>query len=391
MAGRDRQQQRISPFAGRWYTMFGPLDLEQQGANVQGVYRAGPHEGRLTGQIDDHRLHFRYQEAEHAGEGWFDLIRPGRIEGQWRQEGQVQWLPWTGERGYEGIWETSFGLLRLVHDGERVFGFYEGLGPSTIDGRAEGAELTLRYQEPRAAGEAHFTLADDGAAFTGEWRPDGTSMWQPWMGRRVWPAPGRIWLVVIEAHWQRHMMDKEYSFGSMLKEFFARVPGVQFCHRFFSNEAGLRRWCRDLMYMPEPTIVSIATHGTPQGLAVHGETVSPTALSETLRYADNIKLLHFSACLMMQEGPGMEIVRELRKHARFPISGYTTSVDWAASAIAEFTYFDLILARGMSPVDAAAELSRLLTFAGDEGVAGSRYPAAGFRMLEPPAHSDIVV
>jgi hypothetical protein len=373
----------MSSFHGRWYSMFGPLELEQQGEKVQGVYRAGNQEGRLAGQIDNGRLQFHFEEREHAGEGWFELIRPGRFEGQWRQDGHDQWLPWNGERDFEGIWETSFGLVRLVQDGERVFGFYEGLGPCTIEGLLKGRELTFRYQEPKTAGAGRFTLGEDGAAFTGEWLPEGAQVWQPWMGRRLWPAPGRIWLVVLEAHWQHHLMDKEYSFGGMLKEFFARVPGVQVCHRFFNNEAGLRRWCRDLLYMPEPTIVSIATHGTPQGLAVHGETVSATALSETLRYADNIKLLHFSACLMMQEGPGMEIVRELHRHARFPISGYTTSVDWAASAIAEFTYFDLILARGMSPAQAAEELPRLLTFAGDQGALGSRYPAAGFRMLLP--------
>lgn len=377
----------MSTFAGRWHTMFGPMDLRQTGNAVEGVYRWNNRDSRIWGQVEGNRLHFHYQEpGVVGGEGWFELVRPGRFEGQWREEGQELWGPWIGERGFEGIWNTSFGLVRLVQEGERVIGFYEGLGSSTIDGSVDGEVFSFRYQEPNAAGDGRFTLAEDGMSFRGEWKPDGGAVWQPWAGYRLWPQPGRIWLVVLEAHWQRHLMDQEYSFGSMLKEFFARVPGVHVCHRFFNNEAGLRRWCRDLMYNPEPMVVSIATHGTLQGLAVHGETVSPTALSETLRYADNIKLLHFSACLMMQEGPGMEIVRELRRHARFPISGYTTSVDWAASAIAEFTYFDLILGRGLSPEEAAEELPRLLTFAGERGVDGARYPAAGFRLL--PAAGD---
>jgi hypothetical protein len=375
-------------FAGRWYTMFGPMDLTQKGKAVQGVYTWNGQECRISGQIEGDRFHFRYQEPMLSGEGWFALVRPARFEGQWRQDGQEPWLPWIGSRGYEGIWDTSFGLVRLVQEGERVFGFYEGLGSSTIEGRLQGEKLTFRYQEPNNAGDARFQLQEGGMFFDGEWKPDGGPVWQPWKGRRLWPTPGRVWLVVLEAHWQRHLMDKEYSFGSMLKEFFARVPGVQFCHRFFNNEAGLRRWCRDLMYIPEPMVVSIATHGTPQGLCVHGETVSPTALSETLRYADHITLLHFSACLMMLEGPGMEIVRELRRHTRFPISGYTTSVDWAASAVAEFTYLDLILARGLSPERAAQELPRLLSFAGDQVAADSPYPAAGFRMLAGGDPSD---
>jgi hypothetical protein len=369
-------------FAGRWYTLFGVMDLVQDGDDVSGDYgRAGQH-NHIAGHVENGRLHFRYEEPGAAGEGWFELVRPGRFEGQWRPDGHALWQSWLGCRAWEGIWETSFGFMRLVQDGDHVIGFYEGLGPSEVDGTLAGQELTLRYTEPNAAGAARFTLSEDGETFTGEWKADTGAIWQPWLGRRVWPRPGHSWLVVIEAHWQRHLTDLEYSFGAMLKEFFARVQGVQFCHRFFSNEAGLRRWCRDLMYIAEPAVVLIATHGTPEGLCVHGETVSPTALSETMRYADNIKLLHFSACLMMQDGPGMDIVREVRSHARFPISGYTTSVDWAASAILEFTYLDLILARGMSPPEAAAALPNLLTFAGDQPAAGSHYAAAGFRILE---------
>jgi hypothetical protein len=371
-------------FAGRWFTLFGVMDLQQDGDDVTGSYgRAGAAQrNHIAGHIDGGRLHFRYEEASEAGEGWFEFIRPGRFEGQWRPDGHADWRPWIGCRGFEGIWDTSFGFMRLMQDGEHVFGFYEGLGASEVDGRLQDKELVVRYKEASAAGDARFSLSDDGETFSGEWKSDTGSLWQPWEGRRVWPRPGYSWLVVIEAHWQRHLTDLEYSFGAMLKEFFARVPGVQFCHRFFSNEAGLRRWCRDLMYIAEPAVVLIATHGTPEGLSVHGETVSPTALSETMRYADNIKLLHFSACLMMQDDPGVEIIRELRTHARFPISGYTTSVDWAASAILEFTYLDLILARGMSPQEAAAELPRLLTFAGDQAAPGSHHAAAGFRLVE---------
>jgi hypothetical protein len=367
-------------FAGRWFTTFGPMDLQQQGDRIEGVYRYDDVPCAIKGTLTKGRFEFQYQEAAARGEGSFQLVRPGRFEGQWREQGATQWQPWIGERGFEGIWDSSFGLLKLIQDDQRVFGFYEGLGSATVEGRVLNGQMEFVYREPQASGQGRFALADDGVTFDGQWLQDGGTVWQPWKGRRLFPRPGLTWLVVIEAHWQPHLLDKEYSFGNMLKEFFARVPSVQFSHRFFSNEAGLRQWCRDLWYVPNPVVAVIASHGTAAGLSVHGHTINPKALSESLQHADNVKLLHLSACLTMQEGA---VVEELRHNVRFPVSGYTTSVDWAASAIAEFTYLDLILGRGLSPADAAAQLPRLLSFAGDTTARDSVYPAAGFRLMMP--------
>jgi hypothetical protein len=367
-------------FTGQWFSTFGPLHLEQQGDRVRGDYYMGEQECSIEGRIENSRLVFRYQEPQAAGEGWFALVRPDKFKGRWRQDGQDLWHPWVGERGFEGIWDSSFGLLRLVGEGNRVVGFYEGLGSSTIEGQVSDSHLEFRYQEPHAAGQGRFMLADDGLTFSGEWQPDGGSVWKPWHGRRLWQVPGQMCLVVIEAHWQQHLMDREYSFGDMLREFFARVQGVQFSHRFFTDEASLRRWCRDLMYIPDPVVAVLSAHGTSAGLGVHGETISPKALSESFRYADNVELLHFSSCLTMQDGP---LVEELRQTVSFPVSGYTTSVEWAGSAIIEFTYLDMILARGLSPEKAADQLPRLLSFAGDEGFPGSAYRPAGFQMMMP--------
>jgi hypothetical protein len=379
-AGDAAPQSTAGSFAGRWYTTFGVMELEQQEDRLEGVYHFNDQECFLEGRLERGRLVFRYQEPAAQGEGWFALLRPCKFKGQWRQDGDERWHRWVGERGFEGTWDSSFGLLRLVQEGEQVAGSYEGPGSSTLQGQVQGGRLEFRYQEPQAAGQGHFTLVGDGVAFEGEWTPDGGAAWRPWLGRRLAQVPGHMGLVVIEAHWQRHLMDREYSFGNMLKEFFARVPGVRFSHRFFGNEAGLRHWCRDLTYLPDPVVVVVASHGTEAGLGVHGQTIPPQALSETLRYADNVELLHFSACLTMQEGP---LVEEMRRTVPFPVSGYTTSVDWAASAIAEFTYLDLILARGLTPAEAAEQLPRLVTFAGDSGVAGSPYRPAGFRIVLP--------
>ena len=77
------------------------------------------------------------------------------------------------------------------------------------------------------------------------------------------------------------------------------------------------------------------------------------------------------------------LVKELKDNLNIPFSGYTTSVDWAASAIAEFTYLDMILSKGLSPADAAGQLVRMLSFAGDKGFEGAAYRPAGFRIVVP--------
>ena len=58
-------------------------------------------------------------------------------------------------------------------------------------------------------------------------------------------------------------------------------------------------------------------------------------------------------------------------------------MDWAGSAIIEFTYLDMILSRGMTPEQAADQVLRLLPFAGDEEVEGGAIAPAGFRLVTP--------
>lgn len=373
----------MSDFNGRWFTTFGPMELTQDGNRVQGFYQFKENSCPIEGSIREGRLQFSYREPTAEGEGWFELVRHGKFAGQWRPKDNPTWSSWTGQRGFEGIWETSFGLMRLVQEPERVVGFYEGSGPSRVEGRLENNRLTFRYHEPLAQGEGYFELAPDTTSFQGQWRADGAAQWAPWQGRRLVPAPGLLWLVVIEAHWQRSYLDKEYAFGHMLREFFARLPHVNVRQRFFEDEAGLERWCRELMYLPEPVAVVFASHGTPGGLAVHGKPIDTGWLVESLRYADSILLLHFSSCFMMQDGKPSEMAGALQEAVRVPISGYDRSVDWAASALIEFHYLDMVLGRGYSPADAAKEVIRLIGYAGDDGLPDSPYPAAGFRILLP--------
>jgi hypothetical protein len=342
-------------------------------------------ECRIQGKVRDGRLEFRFQEPEAGGEGWFELSADGSaFSGQWHPDGVPQWGPWTGSRvGFGGLWDSTFGLLRLIEEGDRVRGFYEVGGTATLDGRRTEDRLEFTYSEPKAGGKGWFGLAPDGQHFEGQWLPEGGEEWQPWRGRRIAPQAGTMWLVVLETPWQRFLVDAEYSFGHMLREFFARVPQIQVRHRFVNNEAGLRRCCRELTYLPGPAVVVVASHAQPDGINVGGEVVDVDVITESLRFAGDLKLVHFSACLVMQDPGVVARLKEFSRRSRAAVSGYATSVDWAASALIEFTYLDLILARGLAPAEAAEQVRELLRFAGDEEVEGSPIPPAGFRIVVP--------
>jgi hypothetical protein len=376
----------MANFSGRWFTTFGPMELIQDGNQVRGFYSMQQTSCPIEGSVRDGKFYFTYQEPSVEGEGWFELVRHGRFAGEWRPKGAPKWSFWFGQREFEGIWETSFGLLRLVQEPGRVVGFYEGAGPCGLEGELEKNRLLFHYHEPRARGQGRFELAPDAASFEGEWRAEGAQQWAPWLGRRLAAVSGVVWLVIIEAHWQRSYLEKEYAFGHMLREFFMRLPHVNVRQRFFEDEVGLQRWCRELMYLPEPVAVVFASHGTTDGLTVHGAPMSVNGLVESLRFADNVFLLHFSSCLMMRDGKASELARALQEAVRFPISGYDRSVDWAASALIEFHYLDMILGRGLAPAMAAETVLRLIAYAGEKEVPDSPYPAAGFRILLPKLH-----
>lgn len=366
-------------FAGQWLTTFGWMTLEPHGNKLRGAYQYGNTEGKIEGSLEGNNLRFRYKEPNEEGEGVFRLLRAGKFSGTYSVAGDQRVRRWEGERGWDGIWDSDFGRLRLLHEADRVHGSYEGAGSSQIDGHIAGDnKLEFRYKEPRNSGEGHFELSEDHFSFTGEWRPTSpgaTTEWRPWRGQRVQPERGVTWLLVLEAHWQRSVAENEYAFGHMLREVFARLPQVRVRQRFFHDAESLDHWCRELLYVAEPAILMIASHGVADGLAVHGQVINTTRVLDSVRDASNLKLLHFSSCLV-----GLDGQRALTKQP-FPVSGYTTSVDWGASALLEFTYLDLMLVRGYEPADAAKALPKLINYTGDVVAEDSPYRAAGFRFF----------
>jgi hypothetical protein len=367
----------MTSFAGRWLTTFGLMILSQDGRTVSGTYSRDGTGCSIRGGVEGDRLVFDYEEPSEKGTGWFRLSRHGRFAGEYLAHGGRGPLPWKGERDFDGLWDTSFGRMRLIQEDGRVHGRYGGPGPSTIEGGIEQGKLVFRYAEPAASGEGWFELDAEQSAFGGQWRPDGESAWREWRGHRVWPVHGLMWLVVLESHWQPSLEDSEFAFGNMLRELFARLPHVKVRQRYFQDEASLLHWCQELTYLAEPTVLVVASHGKEDGLHVHGRIIDTRKIIEGLTTAESLKLLHFSSCLVGQDH------KLALAEAPFPVSGYTTSVDWAESALLEFILLDMILGKGLSPAPAAEQLTRLIAFAGSDAIPGSPYPPANFRFFDP--------
>lgn len=371
-------------FDGEWETSFGPLTLDVSGAHASGSYISNGARGTVIGTVTGRRFAFQYAEPAEHGEGWFELAADGAsFTGAYR-EGSGPWHDWTGKRAvaqrpttFGGLWDTTFGRLRLVDDAGKVKGIYAFTEGSSVDGTVTGNKLSFKYTEPAAHGEGWFELAPDGQSFVGKWRADGNGAWQDWSGKRVVPQPGQKWLIVFEAYWERDLSEPPYAFGEMLEAFFRRTPALQVRRRAFSGPDDLRRWGRELAFLAEPAVVVISTHADENGLTVRGTSIGAKEITAAFEMAPTVELVHFAACAVMKGKLGQTIFDALGH--RFPISGYTTNVDWAQSAILEFAYYDLILSRGLLPEAAYADVLQMLPAAGDKTTAG--WSPAGLRLL----------
>ncbi len=350
--------------------------------------------GTVDGTVKDRVLTLRYREADAAGQAKFTLAADGlKFQGTWQQDGTVGWLPWNGKRietkplGFAGLWETTFGMMRLTGNGGEVRGAYDyASGPATIAGEIKAQRLIFRYREPDRQGSASFELSEDAMSITGKWREDGDQNWRPWTGKRVVPEAGKIWLVVLEANWERSIDEQEYAFGDMLTNYFtmATARHIHVRHRFFHDATDLRRFCEKIQFLAEPVVLLISTHGTREGITVFGRTINANVVAESLVGADNLKLLHLSGCAMMSGDFPQQIHAQLKDRARFPISGYQTSVAWDASALGDFTFLSLLMIRRLEPAAAARQAVLASPYLGDQVVPGSVFQPLGLTVVPAP-------
>jgi hypothetical protein len=89
---------------------------------------------------------------------------------------------------FTGAWNTDYGTLTLVQEGEQVTGEYSHDG-GTIEGTVIGNVLKGTWSEaptrqpPDDAGEIEFQLNPQGTSFTGRWRYDSSGEWKGWNGK----------------------------------------------------------------------------------------------------------------------------------------------------------------------------------------------------------------
>lgn len=383
-------------FVGVWETTFGPMTLTEKDGKVSGFYQMGNQKSEITGTVKDRKLTFTYKEAVATGEGEFELSEDGKsFAGKWRQTGDQQWGLWKGTRpkpkDFTGLWRSSHGPMRLTQTDEKVRGRYLwGGNEGIIEGTAKGKTLTFTYREPGPAkdgkptevkGSGTFTLADDADSFTGRWKVDGAAVDQTWpTNKRATPKPGKQWLVIVEANWEGSLSEPEYNFGSMLKAFFAGSEEVGVRHRMFTDADSMTRWLKEIPFLAEPVVVVLSSHGSPAGPNAEKGPPTAAAIANALRGASNVRLLHFAACEVMRGKFADDVQKELGADATFPISGYTTSVDWAGSAVSEFLFYDFLLRRGMDPDTAMKQLIKAMPYVGDTVPKDSPIRALGMKI-----------
>lgn len=177
---------------GIWTSTFGPLRLTSKGDRVNGIYRdLGVIEARRsgnriegtfsnTGQVGRFLWLLSADEDEFFGRwGWGasgtlnepdidDVVEPdewvGAKNGADLSTDTARGRPWQGE------WNSDFGKLHLVQNGNRLYGLYRDLG--IIDGTISGPTAVGRFTNGGNEGWFRFTLSSNGDAFSGSygWR-----------------------------------------------------------------------------------------------------------------------------------------------------------------------------------------------------------------------------
>lgn len=354
-------------FGGSWMTTYGRMELSQTGADIHGSYVMNGEKCAIDGKIKNGKFVFRYKEQKASGEGWFALEDQNKFSGSWRQDGMTAWSPWIGARVIDyskvvgGVFVTPYGRLRVIEKKKNeTIGVFQDAGVGTLK---------------------NFTLKNDGQEISASWSAPGKEP-RTFTGQRLLPLSGKAWLMVFESSWGNSLEDREYSFGDMVKAFFDRTPNVETRRRSFSDAGSLKKWLAELAFIPEPIVLTIASHGESDGLKIDGKTISANEVAEGLKYVTELRALHFSSCLVMKSKFGQEVSKALKDSGiRAAVSGYKNSVDWAASALFEMNYFDLILSRGLAAPEASKAALVMFPIAGDKPLRDVPVNPGGFSVI----------
>lgn len=193
-----------APFQGTFSTNHGELRLVQVGARVYGDYAdRGVIEGTYDG--GSRTLRGVFTNGDRQGVIVFTLAEAGNsFSGLWSWTNPAS-MQWSGRRTgsgrptllqaahldarhdpapFEGTFASTYGDLRLVRAGDRVYGDYADRG--IIDGRYDEATRTLTgiFTNGDRQGVVEFVLDASGGAFSGTWNWAGPPTLR-WSGRRI--------------------------------------------------------------------------------------------------------------------------------------------------------------------------------------------------------------
>lgn len=114
-------------------------------------------------------------------------FNPADIDHWWKDKEQKVVM---GSRQWNGEWQSKWGKMVIVQNGNEVTGTYEH-DNGKIKGTIIGNKLIGTWSEaptylpPNDAGEFEMIIAPDGKSFTGKWRYGTTGKWESgWNGSR---------------------------------------------------------------------------------------------------------------------------------------------------------------------------------------------------------------
>ncbi len=205
-AGQEKAEPKKDiPFVGGdWYSYFGVLEIEQSGRTFKGTYSCC--EGTIQGEMIGKRIDYTWKDAVY-GEGWGYFFLEGngnQLNGTWGEKGDLggagEWgavrmvepgyagelTSWRVVNEHERFGSLNEGEAQLGIDENRVEGKLTGYYMTEagekpyrvdlflyIDGKIEGDEYKLEWEDPRYGLFGKVTLKRDGEALRGEWEPHG--------------------------------------------------------------------------------------------------------------------------------------------------------------------------------------------------------------------------
>ncbi len=193
-------------WAGKWYTTRGVLTLEAGAEGLTGRYGDGG-KNTLTGKAGGRKLAYEAKEGDTQLTGELELqANDSFFNGAWRSgNGEGTWRGWRADpkaklgraARVQGPWRTSWGLLELEQQGDKLSGGFGAQGWSKVSGTIRGRAIELRYETPFGNGTFAVDVQPDGkaayGAATGD-RGEWPLQWQRLEGHaeNVTPKPAAI-------------------------------------------------------------------------------------------------------------------------------------------------------------------------------------------------------